>query len=826
MNNSTNQCIHLHIHSGYSLYESTVHLHRYVEEATHRGLKHLAVTDGGNMFAVLEFYRLCQEAGINPIIGCEFVLSSSSVPSERVSERGTILLIAENNQGYQNLMQLSTHYHLDNDEPLLNDTLLREYHDGLIALTAGMDGEVSRLLLHGRYDKAEERALELQEIFGKDSLFLELQDDGTEESKIVNEGLAGLSNHLGIPLVAANTVHYLYREEAQACQVLQKIGSLYQKGVKYSLEGQSNQQYLKSEDDMHALFSEFPEAIENTLRIAQRCNIDLPIRAPDLPKLDIPGEYTTSHEYLRALVMEGLAGRYNPVPQEAYERIEKELAAVKQAGYVDYFLIVADYVTYARDRDIPVGFGRGAAAGSLLAYALGITDIDPLKYGLLFERFLNPERLVGPDIDTELCYKRRGEVMDYVRRKYGNEHAAGIVTFKRYGPRMAIRDVARLEGLSYSEAESLIRKIPVRPGIDISAAVEESSELKEKVARKSPAGRVLEIAGVLEGLPVQVSSHAAGIALSGRALSAYSPLRKDKKSGWLCSQFTAERLEDMGPVKLDFLGFEVLSLLHMCETKIRERWRQAGRAGSRSPVSNDGSCPNYGNPNPGKGQDEKTLRLLGEGTTTGVFQCESSGMKDLLRKAKPRSIEELAALNALYRPGALEKIPAYIEARRACREQEVCREQKKGGPFHHLPAIERILAPTCGLIIYQEQIMEIAHTAAGWTYGKADIFRSTLAGKDDERTREWKIGFMEDAEKNGYSHVDAADVFEAMREAAPYTALKAHSISYALLSYRLAFLKANYPAEYMSSLLEMHEDNPDRYAWYLDEARRMELAMD
>ena len=783
MNESKSQFLHLHVHSEYSLYESTVHLHRYVEEATHRGLKHLAVTDSGNMFAMLEFYRLCQEAGINPIIGCEFVLSSASATTDRVSERGTILLIAENNQGYHNLMQLSTHYHLDNAEPLLTDTLLQEYHHGLIALTAGMEGEVSRLLVQGKYKQAEKLVQELQEIFGRDSLFLELQDDGTEESKTVNEGLAGLSARLGIPLVAANPVHYLYREEAQACQVLRRIGSLYHKGVKYNSEGQSDQQYLKSEGEMHALFSEFPEAIENTLRIAQRCGIDLPTSTPDLPVVDIPGKYTSSHEYLRALAMEGLSGRCKPVSKEAYERIEKELAAVKQAGYTDYFLIVADYVGFACKSDIPVGPGRGAAAGSLITYALGITDIDPLKYGLLSERFLNPERLTTPDIDIDFCYDRRGEVMDYVRDKYGEDRTANIITFGRYKARLAVRDVARAMGLSYSEIESLARKIPLQSGMNLKRAVAENADLQRAAAENPLNGRVLMIAQVLEGLPTQVSTHAAGIVISRKAITAYSPLYKNRQHPAACTQYTSDRLAELGLVRFDFLGFKVLTLLQHCRDKIREKVEGF----ELSHIPDD---------------DKLTFQLLGEGNTTGIFLCESSGMKGILQKANPQNIEELAALTALYRPGAMELIPKYIEAKQS------------GGLMQLIPDLETILASTYGILVYQEQIMEIAHAVAGWSYGKADILRRALSKSNGQFALSMKGGFVEDAMGLGVSKDSAERIFEMLSKAVTYAALKAHSIPYSLLAYRSAFLKAHFPQEFMQSLLEVEQDNPAKYEEY------------
>ncbi|MDZ7794729.1 MAG: DNA polymerase III subunit alpha [Spirochaetia bacterium] len=795
MNESKSQFFHLHVHSEYSLYDSTVHLHRYVEEATHRGLKHLAVTDSGNMFAALEFYRLCQEAGINPIIGCEFVLSSASATTDRVSERGTILLIAENNQGYHNLMQLSTHYHLDNAELLLTDTLLREYHHCLIALTAGMEGEVSWQLMQGKYEQAENRVLELQEIFDKDSLFLELQDNGTEESKTVNEGLSVLSARLGIPLVAANPVHYLHREEAQACQVLQKIGSLYHKGMKYNSEGQSDQQYLKSEDEMHALFSEFPEAIENTLHIAQRCRIGLPMSAPELPMLDIPSEYPSSHEYLRALVMEGLSGRYKQVSQEAYERIEKELAALQQVGYTDYLLIVADYIGFACKSDIPVGPGRGAAAGSLVAYALGITDIDPLKYGLLSERFLNPERIASPDIDTDFCYDRRWEVMDYVRDKFGEDRTANIITFGRYKARLAVRDVGRAMGLSYSEIESLARKIPLQPSMNLKRALEDNVYLQRAAAENPLNGKALMIAQVLEGLPIQVSTHAAGIVISRKAITSYSPLYRDRQHYAACTQYTSDRLTELGLVRYDFLGFKVLTLLQQCRDKIREN-----RSGFELTHIPD--------------DDKLTFQLLGDGTTTGVFLCESSGMKGILQKDKPQNIEELTALTALYRPGAMELIPRYIEAKQS------------GRLAHLIPDLETILASTYGILVYQEQIMEIAHAVAGWPYGKADILRRTLSKPNEQLGVSMKRGFVKDAMGLGVSKDSAEGIFEMLTEAGTYAVLKAHSISYSLLAYRSAFLKAHFPQEFMQSLLKVEEDNPAKYEDYSKEAARMGLLTD
>lgn len=786
MNGITSRFIHLHVHSEYSLYDSTIHLNRYVEEAKHRGLKHLAVTDSGNLFAAVEFYRLCQEAGINPIIGCEFCFPSGA---------GTILLIAENNQGYHNLMQLNTHYNLQDKEPVLTDDLLWKYHHGLIALSGGMEGEVSQLLQEERYIEAERRALELQEVFGTNSFFLEIQEHGSGEHKKANEGLKELSEKLGIPLVATNEVHYLHQDEAPAYHVLREIGSLRGRCMKASFEEQSDQQYLKSEDEMCALFSDIPDAIENTACIAQRCKIDLRVNAPDLPKAVVPDRYPSSFEYLKDLVIEGLSHRYNPVSQELLERAEHELVAITAIGYVDYFLIVADYVAYARSRDIPVGPGRDSAAGSLINYALGITDVDPLQYGLLSERFLNPERIATPDIDIDFCYERREEVIRYVRDTYGADRTANIITFGRYKARRAVRDVGRAMGLSYSQIESLAKSIPMRPGMNLKTAIEEVEALKDAVSENTVFGKVLNLARVLEGLPKDISTHAAGIALSREAITSYTPLYKEKGRPFICTQYTADRLAELGPVKFDFLGFKVLTLLHHCQNRIREK----------NPEFRLSQIPD---------DDELTFRLLGEGNTTGVFQCQSSCMKDFLKEAKPQSIEALAALNALYRPGAMEMIPRYIEAKQT------------GVRIQYPPGIRDILAPTYGVVIYQEQIMEIAHAVAGWSYGKGDILRRTLSKSEAKGGRVLKISFIDDANINGYSEVEAEEIFELILKTVKFSALKTHTISYCLLAYQAAFLKAHYPEEYMSSLLEIEKDNPDRYQWYLSEAKKMNVAVE
>ncbi|MCF7939393.1 MAG: DNA polymerase III subunit alpha [Spirochaetales bacterium] len=777
MNGITSQFIHLHVHSEYSLYDSTIHLHRYVEEARHRGLKHLAVTDSGNLFAAAEFYRLCQDAGINPIIGCQFNMDSSSLSTGKTQEGTTLILIAETTQGYHNLMQLSTHYYLDNDEPLLTDSLLERFHEGIIALS----GEL------GREEDAERRLKELEGIFGEDNLFLEIHNHGSENERQVNCALQKLAKKTGIRLVTTNAVHYLHKEEVEAYQVLRKIGSIHNKKVEINTEDPSEQYYLKTHEQMNSLFSDIPVAIENTVRIAERCSIELPLNAPDLPAPSIPSEYASSNEYLKAFVMEGLSHRYNPVPVQAYKRAEKELEAVGNVGYFDYFLIIADYVAFAHKSDIPVEPGRGSAAGSIIAYALGITDVDPLKYGLLSERFLNPERIATPDIDIDFCFERRGEVIDYVRKTYGDEHTANIITFGRYKARSAVRDVGRAMGLSFSEIESLTKSIPTRPGMSIKAALEEIQELQDAVAENTVTGKVLNIAQVLEELPRNVATHAAGIVLSREAITSYSPLYKEKD---VCTQYTSDQLAELGPVKFNFLGFKVLTLLHNCENRIREKNPEF----SLSQIPDD---------------DELAFRLLGEGNTTGVFQCESSGMKAILKEARPQSIEELAALNALYRPGAMEMIPQYIEAK-----QTEIRE-------HYLPKLEDILAPTYGIILYQEQIMEIAQAVAGWSYGKADILRQTLSKSDVKGEQVLKSSFIDDVTRNGYTEEKAEEIFELIFRTVKFSALKAHTISYSLLAYRSAFLKAHYPEEYMSSLLEIEKDNPDRYEWYLSEAKKI-----
>lgn len=780
MNKSTSRFIHLHVHSEYSLYDSTIHLHRYVEEARHRGLKHLAVTDSGNLFAAAEFYSLCQDAGINPIIGCQFNMDFSSLSAGKTQEEATLILIAETTQGYHNLMQLSTHYYLDNDEPLLTDSLLERFHEGIIALS----GEL------GREEDAERRLKELEGIFGEDNLFLEIHNHGSESERQVNCALQKLSKKTGIRLVATNAVHYLHKEEVEAYQVFRKIGSLYNKRAESNTEEPSDQYYLKTHEQMSSLFSDIPEAIENTIRIAERCSIELPLNAPDLPAPSIPSEYASSNEYLKALVMEGLSHRYYPVPVQAYKRAEKELASIKDIGYADYFLIIADYVAFARKSDIPVGPGRGSAVGSIIAYALGITDVDPLKYELLSERFLNPERIATPDIDIDFCYERRGEVIQSVRDTYAADHTANIIIFGRYRARSAVRDVCRAMGLAYSQIESLAKRIPIRPFMNIKIAREEVQELQEAVARKTVFGTVLNIAQVIEGLPRDITTHAAGIALSREAITSYSPLYKLKNSSDICTQYTADRLAELGPVKFDFLGFKVLTLLHNCENRIRKK----------NPEFRLSQIPD---------DDELTFQLLSEGSTTGVFQCESSGMKDILKEAKPQSIGELAALNALYRPGAMEMIPQYIEAKRT------------GSREHYLPELEGILAPTYGIIVYQEQIMEIAHAVVGWSYGKADIIRRTLTKSDVKGGRVLKSSFIDDAKRKGYSEVKAAEIFELMDNSAPFLALKAHIICYSLLAYQSAYLKANYPQEYMESSLCLERENPSRYAAYLKEAAEM-----
>jgi DNA polymerase-3 subunit alpha len=791
--------VHLHNHSDYSLLDGAAPLERLITKAKSFGMQHLSLTDHGNLFGALKFYQLCKKHGLNPIIGSEFYMAPGSRHIKTGTEAGNkyyhLVLLAKNEAGYRNLIQLSSLSYTEGFyyKPRIDQELLEQYHEGLICTSACIAGEIPALLIQGNEEEARRRAGFFQELFGKGNFYLELQDHGIPEQKIANRGILRIANQLQIGTIATNDIHYVDREDANAQDILVCIGTGKKKSEVKRLHFEATEFYMKSPEEMYRIFSEVPEALKRTLEIAEQCKLSIPLPGPQLPEYQIPPSFSSPEEYLRYLAYEGLKKRYPALTEELKKRLDYELDIIIRMKFTGYFLIVWDFIHFARERKIPVGPGRGSGAGSLVAYCLQITDIDPLKYGLLFERFLNPERISMPDFDIDFCFERRQEVIDYVTEKYGKDRVGQIITFGTLKAKAVLKDVARVLDIPFSESNEIVKWIPDEHKVTLARALEEEEKLRD-LAEKGPVYKeLIETSLKLEGLSRHASTHAAGIVIGKSALTDYVPLYRDPKTGTLSTQYTMEQLESCGLVKMDFLGLKTLTLIENTAALIRKRM----------PDFDIESIPE---------DDRPTFQLLGEGNSACVFQFESQGMQNILKRAKPSSINDLIALNALYRPGPMQFIDQFIDA--------------KSGKIpvkYPLPELEPVLKETYGVIVYQEQVMEIARIVAGYSLGQADILRRAMGKKKPEEMAKQKKSFIEGAVARGLSEKKADEIFELLVPFAGYGFNKSHAAAYSILAYKTAYLKANFPAEFMAANLTNEINNTDKLAEYIAETRKLHI---
>ncbi|MBO8136677.1 MAG: DNA polymerase III subunit alpha [Desulfotomaculum sp.] len=809
---SGTQFVHLHLHSEYSLLDGAARIKDVIKKSQEYGMPAVAITDHGAMFGVVDFYKQCKKEGIKPILGCEVYVAPRTMKDRTPKVDDQIyhlVLLAENQEGYQNLMKLVSLGYTEGFyyKPRVDKETLFKYSKGLIALSGCIAGEVASHAIAQRPEKARQAAAEYRDIFGTDNFFLELQDHGFSEQKTANRELVSIAREMGLPLVATNDVHYTEQSHAEIQDILMCIQTGKTIDQTDRMRFQTDQLYLKSAEEMEQVFGELHEALRNTVEIADRCNVELEFGKMHLPYYTVPEGYTTD-SYLEYLCYQGAKERYAELSTEVKKRLEHELNIIKKMGFSAYFLIVRDFVQYAKRNNIPVGPGRGSAAGSLVAYSLGITNIDPLKYGLLFERFLNPERVSMPDIDIDICQERRGEVIDYVVQKYGADKVAQIITFGTMAARAAIRDVGRVLNLPYAYVDKVAKLIPAELNMTIEKALQHSPELKQLYQSDIDAQKLIDTASILEGMPRHASIHAAGIVISREELTNYLPLHRTS-DGSITTQFSMGTVEELGLLKMDLLGLRNL-------TVIQQTIDMLSMDGIKLDIE---SIPL---------NDEKTYKMLSKGQSTGVFQLESSGMRNILRELKPSVFEDLVALVALYRPGPLGSgmVEDFIKNKHGLREID----------YLH-PDLEPVLKETYGVILYQEQVMKIAQIMAGYSLGQADSLRKAMGKKIPaimKMHREWFIyGAAHDengkplsspipgALARGYSLELSKKIFDLMEYFAGYGFNKSHSAAYALVAYQTAYLKANYPEYYMAALLTSVEDNTDKVAAYIDECRRM-----
>ncbi len=795
---------HLHVHTEYSLLDGSNKIKEYVSRVKELGMNSAAITDHGVMYGVIDFYKAARAAGIKPILGCEVYVAPGSRFDRELSHGDDryyhLVLLAENNQGYQNLMKIVSKGFVEGYyyKPRVDMEVLETYHEGIIALSACLAGEVQRYLVRGLYEEAKETAYKYEKCFGKGNFFLELQDHGIPEQKTVNAGLMRMSQETGIELVATNDVHYTYAEDAEPHDILLCL----QTGKKLSDENrmryEGGQYFVKSEEEMRALFPYAAQAIDNTQKIADRCNVEIEFGVTKLPHFDVPEGYD-SWTYLNKLCHEGLVRRYPDKHEELLPKLDYELSVIQKMGYVDYFLIVWDFINYARTHGIPVGPGRGSAAGSLVSYTTGITNIDPIRYNLLFERFLNPERVTMPDIDIDFCYERRSEVIDYVIEKYGKDCVTQIVTFGTLAARGVIRDVGRVMDLPYNFCDTIAKNIPNELNITIDKALIMNPELRSMYESDETVKRLIDMAKRLEGLPRHTSMHAAGVVISQKAMDEYVPLSRSS-DGTITTQFVMTTIEELGLLKMDFLGLRTLTVISDA-VKLVEK-----NHGIKIDVDNI----DY--------DDKKVLDSIGTGRCDGVFQLESAGMKNFMKELKPQSLEDVIAGISLYRPGPMDFIPKYIKGKNEPESVTyVCKE------------LEPILEPTYGCIVYQEQVMQIVQNLAGYTMGQADNIRRAMSKKKqyviDAERQNFVYGNEEQGIKgciaNGISEQAANQIYDSMVDFAKYAFNKSHAAAYAVVAYQTAYLKYYYPVEFMAALMTSVIDNTRKVAEYIYSCRQM-----
>ena len=799
---------HLHVHTEYSLLDGSNKINEYVARVKELGMDSAAITDHGVMFGCIDFYKAAKAAGIKPILGCEvYVAPGSRFDKEMGKEENRyyhLVLLAENQEGYQNLIKIVSLGFVDGFyyKPRVDKEILEKYHEGIIALSACLAGEVARTVTRGFYEEAKAAALSYEKIFGKGNFFLELQDHGIPEQKHVNQQLLRMSRETGIQLVVTNDVHYTYDTDAEAHDILLCVqtGKRLQDEDRMRYEG--GQYYVKSPEEMQELFPYIPEALENTHKIAERCNVEIEFGVTKLPKFDVPKGYT-AWKYLNRLCFEGLQERYPECTEDLKERLNYELGVIKNMGYVDYFLIVWDFIRYARDHDIMVGAGRGSAAGSLVAYTLGITKLDPIRYNLLFERFLNPERVSMPDIDVDFCFERRQEVIDYVVEKYGKDRVVQIVTFGTMAARGVIRDVGRVMDLPYAQCDSIAKMIPQELNITIDKALKINPELSKLYNTDETVKKLINMSRRLEGLPRHTSMHAAGVVISQKPVMEYVPLSR-ASDGSLVTQFTMTTLEELGLLKMDFLGLRTLTVIQNAARLVE---RDKG-------IVLDMDHIDY--------EDQKVYAMLGAGKTEGVFQLESGGMTNFMKELKPGSLEDIIAGLSLYRPGPMDFIPQYIRG--------------KNNPeniTYDCPQLEPILKATYGCIVYQEQVMQIVRSLGGYTLGRSDLVRRAMSKKKasvmEKERRNFVYGNEEEGVpgcvNRGIREKTANKIYDDMIDFAKYAFNKSHAAAYAVVSYQTAFLKCYYPVEFMAALMTSVIENPSKVSEYILSSRRMGISI-
>ncbi len=814
---------HLHVHTEFSLLDGLGRIKELVARAKELGMDSIAITDHGVMYGAIDFYRACKDAGIRPILGCEVY----TAPGSRFDKEGGVtdgryhhlVLLAENNKGYSNLMKIVSRGFTEGFyyKPRVDHEVLAEYHEGVIALSACLAGEVPSLLRKGFYEEAKKSALTLSEIFGKDHFYLELQDHGIPEQKIVNQGLLRMHEETGLELVATNDIHYVLAEDQKAHDILLCIQTQKKVTDENRMRYEGGQYYLKSEEEMRELFPYAPEAIENTHKIASRCEVQIEFGHYKLPKFDVPSGYT-AWEYMQKLCREGLSRRYGHV-EELEERLEYEMNVIHDMGFVDYFLIVWDFIRYAKENGIAVGPGRGSGAGSIVAYCLGITNIDPIKYNLLFERFLNPERLTMPDIDIDFCYERRQEVIDYVVGKYGKDRVVQIVTFGTMAAKGVLRDVGRALDMPYAQCDAIAKMVPNELNITLDKALMMNPDLASAYRTDEQVKYLVDMSKRLEGLARHSSMHAAGVLISNAPADDYVPLSRASEDT-ITTQFTMTTLEELGLLKMDFLGLRTLTVIQDAVRLIKKEYD--GQNGKKEEGQFPGFVDGVLDMDRIDYADSKVYELLGSGHTEGVFQLESAGMKNFMKELKPHNIEDVIAGISLYRPGPMDFIPKYIKGKNDPSSIEYeCKE------------LEPILKPTYGCIVYQEQVMQIVRDLAGYSYGRSDLVRRAMSKKKESVMAKERKNFVYGNEEEhvpgciakGIPEQVANHIFDEMTDFAKYAFNKSHAAAYAVVAYQTAFLKCYYPVEFMAALMTSVIDNPGKVAQYIFHCRQLGISI-
>ena len=795
---------HLHVHTEYSLLDGSCKIKELTARAKELGMDSMAVTDHGVMYGVIDFYKAAREAGIKPILGCEvYVAPGSRFDRETVSGEDRyyhLVLLAENNKGYENLMKIVSKGFVDGFyyKPRVDYEVLRTYREGIIALSACLAGEVQRCLTRGMYEEAVRASERYVDIFGKDNFFLELQDHGLPDQRLVNQGLMRMSRDTGLKLVATNDIHYTYAEDEKAHDILLCIQTGKKVADEDRMRYEGGQYYCKSEEEMRALFPYAPEAIENTHMIAERCNVEIEFGVTKLPKYEVP-EGFDSWSYLNHLCREGFKTRYPDDDGTLSSRLDYELDVIRSMGYVDYFLIVWDFINYARSQDIIVGPGRGSAAGSIVSYTLGITNIDPVRYNLLFERFLNPERVSMPDIDIDFCYERRQEVIDYVVRKYGKDQVVQIVTFGTLAAKGVVRDVGRVLDLPYSLCDTIAKMIPGDLGMTLDKALTMNPDLKKAYNEDEQVHYLIDMSRRLEGLPRHTSMHAAGVVIGSRSIDEFVPLSR-ASDGTITTQFTMTTIEELGLLKMDFLGLRTLTVI---QNAVRLAEKDYGITIDIDHIDFD---------------DKKVLESIGTGRTEGVFQLESAGMKSFMKELKAENLEDIIAGISLYRPGPMDFIPKYLKGK-----------NDRASITYDCPQLEPILSPTYGCIVYQEQVMQIVRDLAGYTMGRSDLVRRAMSKKKtsvmEKERQNFVYGNQSEGVKgcvnNGIDEKTANHIYDEMIDFAKYAFNKSHAAAYAVVSYQTAYLKYYYPREFMAALMTSVMDNVSKFSEYVLTCRRM-----